>query len=140
MADVSFVGLLIVALVAFLVPLLLGLSPARRLPWVVVEIVAGIVIGPSALGWVRLDLPISLLSVIGLAFLLFLAGMEVELERLRGRLLLYVGLAFVASRGWRSWTVPKRAAPDRSARRACYRRRQRAAGPAARTGMVCTSS
>ena len=99
MPDVSFVGLLIVALVAFLAPLLLSLSPARRLPSVVIEIVGGIVIGPSVLGWVKVDLPISLLSVIGLAFLLFLAGMEVELERLRGRLLLYVGLAFLASLG-----------------------------------------
>jgi Kef-type K+ transport system membrane component KefB len=99
MPDVSFVGLLIVALVAFLAPLLLGLSLARRLPSVVIEIVAGIVIGPSVLGWVKVDLPISILSVIGLAFLLFLAGLEVELERLRGRLLLYVGLAFLASSG-----------------------------------------
>lgn len=99
MAPVSFVGLLIVALVAFLAPLLLGLSPARRLPRVVIEIVAGILIGPSVLGWVRLDLPITVLSVIGLAFLLFLSGMEVELERLRGRLLLYVGVAFTASLG-----------------------------------------
>src|SRR3989454_10240819 len=99
MPNVSFVGVLIVALVAFLAPLLLGLSPARRLPSVVIEIVAGIMIGPSVLGWVRIDLPISILSLIGLAFLLFLAGMEVELERLRGRLLLYVGVAFVASMG-----------------------------------------
>ena len=99
MAHVSFVGLLIVALVAFLAPLLPGLSPARRLSWVVIEIVAGIVIGPSVLGWVSIDLPISILSLIGLAFLLFLAGLEVELERLRGRLLWYVGLAFVASLG-----------------------------------------
>ena len=52
MPNVSFVGVLIVALVAFLAPLLLGLSPARRLPSVVIEIVAGIVIGPSVLGWV----------------------------------------------------------------------------------------
>jgi Kef-type K+ transport system membrane component KefB len=99
MPNVSFVGLLIVALVAFLAPLLLGLSPARRLPWVALEIVAGIMIGPSVLGWVRIDLPISILSVIGLGFLLFLAGIAVELERLRGHLLLYVGLAFVASLG-----------------------------------------
>jgi Kef-type K+ transport system membrane component KefB len=62
MPSVSFVGLLIVALVAFLAPLLIGLSPAHRLPWVVVEIVAGIVIGPSVLGWVSIDLPISMLS------------------------------------------------------------------------------
>lgn len=40
MPDVSFSGLLIVAVVAFLAPLLLGLSPARRLPTVVLETTA----------------------------------------------------------------------------------------------------
>lgn len=99
MPAVSFTGLLIVAAVAFLSPLLLGLSLARCLPSVVLEIAAGIAIGPSVLGWVRVDLPVSLLSVLGLAFLLFLAGMEMELERLRGRLLLFVGSAFLLSLG-----------------------------------------
>ena len=96
MPKVSFSGLLIVAIVAFLVPLLLGLTPARRLPAIVLEIVAGIIIGPSVLGWVKVDLPISILAVLGLAFLLFLAGLEVELERLRGRLLAFVGSAQLA--------------------------------------------
>jgi len=99
MPNVSFTGLLIIAIVAFAAPLLLGLTPARRLPAIVLEIVAGIVIGPSVLGWVKVDLPIAILSVLGLAFLLFLAGLEVELERLRGRLLMYVGLAFLLSLG-----------------------------------------
>src|SRR6266705_2668813 len=99
MPNVSFSGLLIVATVAFLAPLLLALTPARRLPEIVLEIVAGIIIGPSVLGWVRFDLPISILSVLGLAFLLFRAGLEVELERLRGRLLAFVSLAFLASLG-----------------------------------------
>ncbi|GCE09952.1 cation:proton antiporter [Dictyobacter aurantiacus] len=99
MPTISFTGLLIVAAVAFLAPLLLGLSPLRRLPAVVLEILGGIIIGPSVLGWVRVDLPISILSLLGLAFLLFLAGLEVELERLRGRLLTYVALAFLLSLG-----------------------------------------
>ena len=38
------------------------------------------------LGWVQLDLPIEIISIIGLAFLLFLSGMEVDLDRLHGRL------------------------------------------------------
>src|SRR5215469_4804083 len=97
--DVTFSGLLIVAIVAFLAPLLLALTRARRLPEIVLEIVAGIVIGPSVLGWVKVDLPISILSVLGLAFLLFLAGLEVELERLWGRLLAFVGSAFLISFG-----------------------------------------
>ena len=99
MPTVSFSGLLIVTVGAFLAPLLLGLSPARRLSAVVLEIVAGIVIGPAVLGWVKVDVPISILSVFGLAFLLFLAGLEVELERLRGRLLLFVGSSFLLSLG-----------------------------------------
>jgi Kef-type K+ transport system membrane component KefB len=99
MPNVSFTGLLIVAVVAFATPLLLALTPARRLPAIVLEIVLGIVIGPSVLGWVNIDLPISILSVLGLAFLLFLAGLEVELERLRGRLLVFVSLAFLISLG-----------------------------------------
>jgi len=86
MQDVSFSGLLIVSVVAFLAPLLPGLSPARRLPAVVLEIVAGIVIGPAVLEWVKVDVSISILLVFGLAFLLFFAGLEVELERLRGRM------------------------------------------------------
>ena len=69
MPNVSFYGLLIVTVVAFAAPLLLCSSPACRLPAVVLEIVAGIAIGPSGLGWVRVDLPISILSLLGLAFI-----------------------------------------------------------------------
>jgi Kef-type K+ transport system membrane component KefB len=58
---VSFSGLAIVTAVAFLVPLLLGLIPQLRLPSAVLEIVAGIIIGPSVLGWSRtISLPTSL--------------------------------------------------------------------------------
>lgn len=99
MFVISFYNLLLVTTVAFIAPLLLGLSPARRLPSVVLELVAGILIGPSVLGWVKIDLPIDVLSLLGLAFLLFLAGLEVELERLKGRLLLFVCGGFVLSFG-----------------------------------------
>src|SRR3954469_25010147 len=87
MTDLHFGGLLLVVSVAFAAPFLLGLAPRLRLPSVVVEIVAGIVIGPSVLGWVHVDEPIAVLSLIGLAFLLFLAGLEIEFEHLRGRVL-----------------------------------------------------
>ncbi len=99
MPNVSFYGLLIVAVVAFAAPLLLGLSPARRLPSVVLEIVAGIIIGPSGFGWVKVDVSTLILSLLGLAFLLFLAGLEVELDRLKGRILLVVGTSFLLSFG-----------------------------------------
>jgi Kef-type K+ transport system membrane component KefB len=97
MTDISFSDLLIVAVVAFSAPLLLGLAPALRLPSVVLEIVAGIVIGPAGLGWVEVDEPIRVLSLVGLAFLLFLAGLEIEFDRLRGRRLALVGVGFLVS-------------------------------------------
>jgi Kef-type K+ transport system membrane component KefB len=95
--EIHFTNLLIVGVVAFSAPLLLGLAPALRLPAVVLEIVAGIVIGPSGLGWVEIDEPIEVLSLIGLAFLLFLAGLEVDLNRLRGRTLKVTAVGFVIS-------------------------------------------
>ena len=97
MADVHFGGLLAVLAIAFLAPLLLGLVPSLRLPSVVVELIAGIVVGPSVLGWVEVDDAIRVLATIGLAFLLFLAGLEIEFERLRGERLRLVGVAFLAS-------------------------------------------
>jgi Kef-type K+ transport system membrane component KefB len=99
MPDVSFSGLAIVAAVAFAAPLLLGLAPGLRLPAVVLEIVAGIAIGPAGLGWVSVDLPIQVLSLVGLAFLLFLGGLEVDVDRLRGRLLGLTGSGFLLSLG-----------------------------------------
>ncbi|MFJ9871184.1 cation:proton antiporter [Streptomyces sp. NPDC101165] len=87
MPDVSFVNLFAVTLVALLAPFLLGLAPKVRIPAVVLEIVAGIVLGPSGLGWIRADLPVQIVALLGLAFVLFLAGLEIDVHRLRGRLL-----------------------------------------------------
>ena len=93
MPEVHFTNLLIVVAVAFAAPLALGFFPRLRLP----AIVLGIVIGPSGLGWVEVDLPVSILSLIGLAFLLFLAGLEIDLQRLRGRVLRVTALGFAVS-------------------------------------------
>lgn len=97
MEDLSFTGLVVVAGVALLAPLAIGLVPGLRLPSVVLEIVAGIVIGPAALGWVEADAVIRVFSLFGLAFLLFLAGLEIDFARLRGRPLRLAGAGFVVS-------------------------------------------
>ena len=93
----SFSDLLIVVAVAFAAPFLLGLFPRVRLPSVVLEIVAGIVVGPSLLGLVEVDQVIEVLALIGLGFVLFLAGLEIEFEKLRGQVLRLTALAFVVS-------------------------------------------
>jgi Kef-type K+ transport system membrane component KefB len=97
--DVSFTNLAVVAAVAFAAPLALGLLPGLRLPAVVLEIVLGIVVGPQVLGWAEVDGAVQVMNLIGLAFLLLIAGLEVDFDRLRGRLLRVSGLGFVASLG-----------------------------------------
>jgi Kef-type K+ transport system membrane component KefB len=94
MQDVSFDSLTVVLGIAFVVPLALGFVPRLRIPAVVVEIVLGIVVGPQVLDWGRVDDPVAILSVIGLAFLLFLCGLEVELDLLRGRVLSLAMMSF----------------------------------------------
>ena len=79
---VNFTGLLLVAVAAVVAPLLAELIPGRLIPPVVLEVLAGVVIGPKVLGLVHDDLPISVLSLMGLGFLLFLAGTELEASRL----------------------------------------------------------
>src|SRR4051794_33607365 len=95
----SLTDLLIVAAAAFAAPFALGLLPGLRLPSVVLEIVLGIIIGPSVLGIVEVDDAISVVALIGLAFVLFLAGLEIDLRTLRGPLLRRTGLGFAASFG-----------------------------------------
>ena len=87
MPAVHFTNLLFVVAVGLLAPLALGFFPRLRLPAIGLEIVLGIVVGPSGLGWARPDLPVSILALVGLAFLLFLSGLEVDVARLRGRIL-----------------------------------------------------
>jgi Kef-type K+ transport system membrane component KefB len=99
-AGISFATLAAVMAIAVAAPLIVNLRPSLRMPSAVVEIVLGIVVGPSGFGWIHVDRPIEILSTLGLALLLFLAGLEIDSRRLRhglGRLgaayLLSIGLA-----------------------------------------------
>ncbi len=82
----SFDNLFVIAAVAAAIPLLLGSLRITAVPGPVLEIVAGIVLGPAVLGVVQLDDLVRSASVLGLGFLLFLAGVEIDLSRFRGDL------------------------------------------------------
>ncbi len=94
---ISFNSLLIVGAVAVAVPLLLGLVPTVKVPPVVLEILGGVLVGPAVLGWVHLDVAVRVISDLGLGFLLFMAGYEIDLRRFDRRVLSLVGRAFVVS-------------------------------------------
>jgi Kef-type K+ transport system membrane component KefB len=94
---VSFTGVLVVGIVSVLVPVILGFLPALTVPGAVLEVIAGIVIGPSVLGWVHIDVAITVLADLGLGMLLFLAGLEIDVAGLRGSLGRLAGMGFAAS-------------------------------------------
>jgi Kef-type K+ transport system membrane component KefB len=82
----SFAPLLIVVMLAFVVPLLVSSVRGRlAIPIVVGEIVAGVVVGRSGLGWALPDDgALHLLKELGFVFLMFLSGMEIDFRALRG--------------------------------------------------------
>jgi Kef-type K+ transport system membrane component KefB len=77
-------SLFVVALVAALTPVIVGLIPRLRLPQVVVLIVGGVIVGPQVLNLAEPQ-SIELLSNVGLGFLFLLAGYELELALFRQR-------------------------------------------------------
>jgi Kef-type K+ transport system membrane component KefB len=82
--------------IAVVAPVLLNLKPSLRMPSAVAEIVLGVALGPSGLGWIHIDQPISILALLGLALLLFLAGLEIDTRRLRHGLA-RLGASYAAS-------------------------------------------
>ncbi len=82
-ASLQFAGLALVLALAVLVPLAFSRLRRVRIPVVVGEIVAGIIVGRSGLGWVHPDdVTLRLLAEVGFVFLMFLAGMEIDLTAL----------------------------------------------------------
>jgi len=93
------INLILVGVVACLAPLLISITHAYILPTVVLEIVGGIIIGPQVLNWVHVDVFLSFLSTMGLSYLLFLSGLEVDVQQLKGRIMILAGGAFLISFG-----------------------------------------
>jgi Kef-type K+ transport system membrane component KefB len=86
---------LIVLAIAVAAPLLAEIPVGVRLPVVMLEMVLGIIVGPQVLGLATAEGLLGWLGgKLGLAALFFMAGMELDLERVRGRPLT------LAIRGW----------------------------------------
>lgn len=81
--TLSFLPLLIVIFLAFLVPIALSRFKKLRLPIVVGEIIAGVIVGRSGFGWVQHhEIVLDLLAELGFVFLMFLSGMEIDFSSL----------------------------------------------------------
>lgn len=97
MPDVEFLNLLGILIIAVAAPMVAAVLPKARVPAVVLEIVLGIVVGPHGLGWLRPDLTVQVVALLGLAMLLFLAGLEVDVRAWRGTLLWLIVVGYCCS-------------------------------------------
>jgi Kef-type K+ transport system membrane component KefB len=77
--------LVLIGIAAVLAPILSDLSGRIGIPDVVIELLFGIVLGPAVLDLARPESVVNFLSDMGLAFLMFLAGFELDINRVRGR-------------------------------------------------------
>jgi Kef-type K+ transport system membrane component KefB len=93
----SYGSFVIVAAVAFAAPLVLAFAPRLLIPSLVLELVAGIVIGPSVLDIAEVNQPVEVFAEVGLVVLLYLCGREIRLDRMRGRVIELAGLGFLIS-------------------------------------------
>jgi Kef-type K+ transport system membrane component KefB len=89
--------LVLIAIVAVISPILAELTGRLAIPGVVFEIALGIVIGPAVLGIAHPGSIIDALEDMGLSYLMFLAGLELDLARIRGRSLKLAGTGWVIS-------------------------------------------
>ena len=97
MVTFDFTGLLVVAAVAFVAPILASVVPRHLIPAVVLEVLFGLAVGPQGLGWVQPQGAVELLYFMGFGFLLFLAGQDIDPSHFRDPMLRVTGVAYLCS-------------------------------------------
>lgn len=82
MDSLNYYPLFIIFIIAWLVPLTLSRLEIGKLPAVIVEIILGVIIGPFVLDLID-DTPyMTFLSKTGFLFLIFLAGLEIDVNKI----------------------------------------------------------
>jgi Kef-type K+ transport system membrane component KefB len=78
------VSLFVIAAAVAIAPLCSEALGRWRVPSVLFELLLGILIGPEVLHWASLDPFVNGLDALGLSFLFFMAGYEIDFARLTG--------------------------------------------------------
>lgn len=81
-AGPSFASFLLVVALAFFAPIISHSVRKMAVPLVVIEIIGGIVFGKSGLNLIKPDVHLQFLAAFGFAFLMFLSGLEIDVEGL----------------------------------------------------------
>ncbi len=85
MTATSVGTLVLIAVAAVLAPILSELTGPVAVPEIVIQIGLGILMGPYVLDIAHMSTIVTGLSDLGLTYLIFLAGYELDLQRIRGR-------------------------------------------------------
>lgn len=81
--SISFQSILIIFILAFVTPIIINSIKRFKIPFVVGEIFVGLIVGKSFLNIVHDDIWIVFLSNLGLAFLMFLSGLEIDFSQFK---------------------------------------------------------
>ncbi len=83
-AEISYLSLLMVIGIAFLVPIVVGRVRRIFIPVIIGEVIAGVIVGKSGLGLVQEDQVLEILSTLGFIYLMFLSGLEIDFSGVDG--------------------------------------------------------
>jgi len=89
----------VIFVVAVAAPLLAQTRLGSRVPVVVIEVLLGVLIGPHVLQLIENDAFLATMRSVGMAAVMFMAGMEIDFNRIQGKPL------SLAARGWLSSVV-----------------------------------
>lgn len=93
-ASINFLPMLLIMTLAFVIPFLSYRLTGGLLPAVVGEVVIGIIVGEPLLGWIGHTEWLDFLALFGFAYLMFLSGLEINLN-------------ILARRPGRQWYLPR---------------------------------
>lgn len=83
--EAELLSLFLIAIGAFICPVIASILPGKIIPETVFLLIIGMIFGPNVLGIVQAGDAINLLSDLGLSFLFLLAGYEINPKELSGR-------------------------------------------------------
>jgi len=76
-------SVLIFAVILFIILLAPILFRSLKIPGIIGLILSGLIIGPHGLGWIEKNAAVDLFSTIGLLYIMFLAGLELDLKEFK---------------------------------------------------------
>src|SRR5690606_37347069 len=74
---------LVFSLILFIILVAPILLRRIKIPGIIGLILSGVLIGPHGLGWLETDAAVSLFSTIGLLYIMFIAGLELDMNEFR---------------------------------------------------------